>query len=480
MYRTHKSIVLAAMIIVNSQLSLSGAVSAKDACIDLDESRQNSTQSIVNGQSSTYNGSWTVDQCMAYAVTHNHQVHQKELEVKNNQMDKLSAIGNFIPSVDGGVSARYSFGRGIDPETNVYDHISTFHNNYFIEANMLIFRGGSLVSQVRKAQANVKMGKAALQEAQDNTALETFQAYIQALYCMGTVRMAKQKLAESDSLLYKARLQEEIGMKGMADVAQMEAQQATDAYNYTHQQHLFETAMLTLKQKMNYPMEDELLLDSTLLDSPVMEQANLDLVDKEQVVNLALAGNPTLQKSLFKAQAQKMESRGAWSEVLPSVSLYAGLNTSYYKQLHVDTYPSFKNQFKDNYGSYIGISLSVPIFSQFKGVSSVRKARNSYRIAQEQYEEQKLELRKLVEQAVMDREGYLRESIQMEKKVASDQLAYQVTKRKYEEGLMTSLDVQHNAATWLESQASLLQSKLTYFLKCRLVEYYKGNDIIQQ
>ena len=146
----------------------------------------------------------------------------------------------------------------------------------------------------------------------------------------------------------------------------------------------------------------------------------------------------------------------------------------------MDTYPSFKNQFKDNYGSYIGISLSVPIFSQFKGVSSVRKARNSYRIAQEQYEEQKLELRKLVEQAVMDREGYLRESIQMEKKVASDQLAYQVTKRKYEEGLMTSLDVQHNAATWLESQASLLQSKLTYFLKCRLVDYYKGNDIIQQ
>ena len=40
--------------------------------------------------------------------------------------------------------------------------------------------------------------------------------------------------------------------------------------------------------------------------------------------------------------------------------------------------------------------------------------------------EQKLELRKLVEQAVMDREGYLKESIQMEKKVASDKLAYQV------------------------------------------------------
>ena len=440
------------------------------------------TLSIANYQWSIVNGQevWSVDQCMSYAVAHNHQVHQKELEMKNSQMDKLSAIGSFMPSVDGGVSARYSFGRGIDPETNVYDNISTFHNNYYIEASMPIFRGGSLVSQVLKAQANLKLGKASLQEAQDNTALDTFQAYIQALYCMGTVRMAKQKLAESDSLLYKARLQEEIGMKGMADVAQMEAQQATDAYNYTHQQNLFETAMLNLKQKMNYPMENELLLDSTLLDIPVMEQANLELVDKEQVVSLALVGNPTLQKSMLNAQAQKMQSRMAWGDVLPSISVYAGLSTSYYKQLHVHTYPSFRNQFKDNYGSYVGISLSVPIFSQLKGVSGIRKARNSYRIAQEQYEEQKLELRKLVEQAVMDREGYLKESIQMEKKAASDQLAYQVTKRKYEEGLMTSLDVQNNAATWLNSQANLLQSKLTYYLKCRLVEYYKGNDIIQQ
>lgn len=115
----------------------------------------NGLWSTVKGQQPAFN----VDQCMAYAVEHNHQVKQRELEMKSSQMDRLSAIGSFMPSVDGGVTARYSFGRGIDPETNTYDNISTFHNNYFIEASMPIFRGGSLVNQVRKAQANVKMGK---------------------------------------------------------------------------------------------------------------------------------------------------------------------------------------------------------------------------------------------------------------------------------------------------------------------------------
>ena len=45
---------------------------------------------------------------------------------------------------------------------------------------------------------------------------------------------------------------------------------------------------------------------------------------------------------------------------------------------------------------------------------------------------------------------------------------------------MTSLDVQNNAATLLESQTGLLQSKLTYLMKCRLVDYYKGQDIIRK
>ena len=108
----------------------------------------------------------------------------------------------------------------------------------------------------------------------------------------------------------------------------------------------------------------------------------------------------------------------------------------------------------------------------------MRQARNNYRIAGEQYEEQKTELQKLVFQAVHDREGYLKETLQTEKKVVSDSVAYRVTRRKFEEGLMSSLDVQHNASTLLESETLLLQSKLTYLLKCRLVDYYKGKPVI--
>lgn len=422
---------------------------------------------------------WDVDRCMAYAVDHNRTVKQRNLEADNYRLERMKAIGQFLPGVSGSVSAQYNFGRSVDPETNTYKSESTFNNGYSMEASISIFRGGSLINQVRKSKANLLLGKAALQEARDNTALETFQAYIDALYYYGTTRLARQKLSESDSLLYKTRRQEELGLKGMADVAQMEAQQATDAYNLTHQHNLYETAMLTLKQKMNFPSEDSLILDTCLLEQSAFDQIQLATEQADEVFRLALTYNPTLKQAEMQKYAAKMDRKISWSSVVPSITFYGGISSSYYKELHKTGYPPFATQFENNFGSYFGISMSIPIFNRLSGIANMRQARNNYRIATEQYEAQKEELQKLVQQAVQDREGYLKESIQMEKKVASDSLAYHVTRRKYEEGLMTSLDVQNNAATLLESQTGLLQSKLTYLMKCRLIDYYKGQDIIR-
>lgn len=431
------------------------------------------------GLAATAQEAWDVDRCMSYAVKHNRTVKQRRLEADNYRLDRLKAIGSFLPGISASAGVQYNFGRSVDPETNIYNNVSTFNNSYAAEASMTLFRGGSLVNEVRRSKAALLLGKAALQEAQDNTALETFQAYIDVLYYYGTIRLAEKKLAESDSLLYKTRRQEELGLKGRADVAQMEAQQATDAYNLTHQRNLYETAMLTLKQKMNYPAGDSLLLNTDILDIQTFESIRLTDEHPQDVLRIALSVNPTLRQSEMNKQVARMNRKIAWANVLPTISFYGGISSSYYKELHNHDYPDFKTQLDNNLGEYFGVTMSIPIFNRMSGSISLRQARNNYRIACEQYEAQKEELQKLVQQAVQDREGYLRESIQMEKKAASDSLAYHVTRRKYEEGLMTSLDVQNNAATWLESETLLLQSRLTYVMKCRLVDYYKGENIIK-
>lgn len=174
---------------------------------------------------------------------------------------------------------------------------------------------------------------------------------------------------------------------------------------------------------MNFPIEEALLLDTCLLEQSTLEQEQLTIEHADNVFRLALNCNPVLKQVEMQKQSANMDRKISWSSFVPSISLYGGISSSYYKELHQTGYPPFHTQFENNFGSYFGISMSIPIFNRLSGIANMRQARNNYRIAAEQYEAQKEELQKLVQQAVQDREGYLKESIQMEKKVASDSLA---------------------------------------------------------
>lgn len=64
------------------------------------------------------------------------------------------------------------------------------------------------------AKSNRRMGVNDIQKAKDDLAMKTMQAYMDVVYYKGTIRMAAEKLEESNRTLYKTRRQEELGLKG--------------------------------------------------------------------------------------------------------------------------------------------------------------------------------------------------------------------------------------------------------------------------
>ena len=315
-----------------------------------------------------------------------------------------------------------------------------------------------------------------IQKEKDDLAINTMQAFMDVVYYQGTVKLAAEQLEENSRILYKTRRQEELGLKGKADVAQIEAQVAANDYNLTHQQNLLNTALLTLKQNMNYPSDMELDVDTMLLDksyATMMESVN-------EIYDYASENNPTALQAKLQLKSYKMQYMMAKGRLLPSISFSAGVSTNYYENLKADKAPaSFSNQFKNNRGEYISFNLSFPLFDGLSRLTNLRKARNNMRIAQEQQTEVLRQLETAIEQAILDREGYAKETIQMDKKAKADEIAYQVTLRKFEEGLMSPIDLQTSANTLLLSKADLLQRKLMYLMKCKLVDYYKGKPLIE-
>jgi outer membrane protein len=292
------------------------------------------------------------------------------------------------------------------------------------------------------------------------------QAFTNVAYYQGLVKMAEEKVEETTLLFRQTHVLEEVGRKSVADVAQVESQKAEADYELTRQQSLLASALLDLKKEMAFPIADTLSL-SVLQNQPSPNT-------QHQSPNTQ---HPELQALHYQMQASKHEWHQVRASLFPSLSLSAGMNTTFYHPLHSDAAQSFRNQFKNNMGEYVGATLSIPLFNRLQTVTSIRRAKNNYKIAYENYEQKQLELEKLSREAWQDWQGYLKQTEQMIKKVEADSLTYQLTRRQFEEGLSTAIDLHTASSQLLKSKATLLQCQLMTMVKEHLIRYYNGETI---
>lgn len=418
--------------------------------------------------------SWTLDACMRYAVENSPKVKKQEHSYNTYKAEQTQSLAAFLPSVSMQTDLGWGFGRSVDDSYN-YINTTNLSNGYSLNANMPIFSGGQLINGWRLAKVNRQLGMTNVQKTKDDLSITIMSAYVDVLYYQGTVTYAEEKLNESKKTFLQSQRMVELGLKGKADLAQVEAQVAADDYFLINQHNLYDVAVLTLKNLMNFPADQDLPIESLDNERPFLSISE----STDDIYAYALSANPTALQSEYQLDAAKMQLLIEKGKLFPTISFWGGVYTDYYKDLKAEEPgASFSSQFKNKRRESVGFTLSIPLFNRLTRVTGVRRARNNVRIAAEQQTEVLRELQTAIEKAVLEREGLLKETIQMEKKKDADHYSYQVTLRKYEEGLMSPLDVQTSSNALIQSKANLLLKKLTYFMKCREVDYYKGEPLI--
>ena len=419
--------------------------------------------------------SWSLDDCMKYAVKHATEVKREVVNVRQRTQDYQHAVAGFLPTVSGGVQGQYAWGRNIDPETNTYNNVTTFNNYYQLYAELNVFDGFATINALKQAKLSRDYSATAMQKIQDDRAIDVMQKYVDAAYAEASIQIASEKLNESKRMLAKMKRLYELGEKGRPDVVQMESQVAEDEYNLTHQDNVAKQSLLALKSAMNFPVEEELKLEMKSENKKVPESG----VNYEFVYQGFLQISPDLKSAEYEVERARYDYKIAKGRLLPSLSLGGGISTNYYKNLsQKGQYDGFASQFHNNQGEYLALTLSIPIYNSDRW-HSVKKARNDWQLAQVNLEETRRKLHDQIAQAVMDAEGYAKELHQMQKKVASDSLAYHMSSRKFEEGMLSTFDLHTAAQTLLESRIKELQMQMLLIIKQRLVAYYQGENLIK-
>ena len=427
--------------------------------------------------------SWSLDDCMKYAVEHATDVKRETINARQRKQDYHHAVAAFLPTVAGGVQGQYAWGRNIDPETNTYNNVTTFNNYYQLYAELNVFDGFATINAFKQARLSRDFSATAMQKAQDNIAIDVMQKYVDAAYAEASIQITSEKLSESRRMLAKMQRLYELGEKGRPDVVQMESQVAEDEYCLTHQQNMAWQSLLALKSAMNYPVDNELKLDIMSKDKEEsLSSCPLTAEDKQNSENIYqgfLNISPDVRSAEYEVERARYDYKIAKGRLLPSLSLSGGITTNYYKNLSLKgQYDGFASQFRNNRGEYLALTLSIPIYNSDRW-HSVKKARNDWQLAQVDLAEVRRKLHDQIAQAVMDAEGYAKELRQMQKKVASDSLAYHMSSRKFEEGMLSTFDLHTSAQTLLESKIKQLQMQMLLVIKQRLVEYYKGEKLIR-
>ena len=173
------------------------------------------------------------------------------------------------------------------------------------------------------------------------------------------------------------------------------------------------------------------------------------LYDYAESEGLSLENNSTLRQLGIQAEQLAATVRMQQYAYLPSLAL------SFSYSLNAMTNDFQFSEYKWSPYSYIGISLSVPIFSGGKRLNDVRQAKVQRAELSVQREENERQLRISIRQYLNQMETAMKSKGSAESALESAQKAYDIASRSYEVGRSTLTELN-------DAQLALTQAKLTY------------------
>ena len=228
------------------------------------------------------------------------------------------------------------------------------------------------------------------------------------------------------------------------------------------------------------------------------------------VIKTAFTVNPDIKLAELQQQTYAQAIKIAKGNYYPTLSLFGGVGTNYSNQIaqkvvgtqtgsqtigtttiNGQTYPvttpiilpiyapySTFGQFGDNFNQSIGVSLQIPIFNRYTARTSVRKAKLNYEYAQLTTQLAKNTLSKTIIQAVLDLQAAEKSYQSSVQTFQSNKEALNITKQRYDVGLVNTLDYNTALTNYNKSQNDMIEAQYQMVFRSKVIDYYIGNPIV--
>ncbi|WP_162845056.1 TolC family protein [Flavobacterium cheniae] len=428
---------------------------------------------LIGFQLSAQTKKWTLEECVDYAIKNNISVKQSELDLKTSDIEKLEAVGGFLPTLNANANYSINTGASINPVTNQFQNETFKSFSAGANSNITLFNGLANWKTLQRTKLNKIANSYRLDKMKDDIALSVANSYLQILFNKEQLKVQKnQNLVTKENI---KRTQEliEAGTLPAGDIYEL---QATDA---TQQQQIISTENALLISKI--------ALCQTLL---LEEYATFDISD--EIIDLPMSNvtNETQEAILTKAKESVKDVKIAMSNVdiakkdvsisrssyLPTLSGFFGYNTRWAES----TPFNFADQLSLFDGTAIGLQLNVPILNGFATRGRVQRAKINQERSEFQLKQAELDLERNVYQAYNDVINAKKSFEAAQKTLEARKQSFNFSKERFDVGLMNSFDFSQASFAYENAQSDVLRTKYDYIFRTKILEFYFGIPLIKK
>ncbi|MEM9680301.1 MAG: TolC family protein [Bacteroidota bacterium] len=453
------------------------------------------------------NKKWTLKECVEHALVNNISIKQSELDLQQAEVDKLTAIGNFIPSLNISTGVSENTGLSFNPLTNNAQTTTFLSASGNINVGYTLFNGLRNIRQLQRADISRLASQYRLDKMKDDISLFVANGYLTIL-----LNKANLEVLVSQNQVTKEQIQQtqdlvDAGSLPRGDLLEIQATNATEQQQIINAENNVRISLISLAQLLlikdyeNFDIEDE---GYNIVDGGVAGK------DVSEIIAAAKENRSEIKIAEEDVALAEIDLKIAKGVNWPTLSAFFGYNTRYADspsfsqeidpdnptvtqqigtveatgQSVIATFPNtipvevpadpFIDQLYLNDGIGYGLQLNIPILNGLSTKASVQRNRVNLERAKFQLEQAELDLESTVYQAYVDAKGSLKSYEAAQSSLESQELAYEYAKERYDVGLTNAFDFSQSKLRYDSAKIELNRTKYDYIFKLKVLELYFG------
>ena len=304
-----------------------------------------------------------------------------------------------------------------------------------LQFSQSVFSGGRNTGSRNAANAGRRAADIELTAQRAQNILDVTQAYYNTVLASRLADIAQATLAMSDDVLRQTTRARQVGSSSEFEL--LRAQVARDNQVPVMLQRASERniAMLRLKQMLEIPLDDSLVLTTSIDDAPVTPLTMASDTSGRVAGDTAAESRATVRQARENVRAQEGMLRVARADRWPSLAITSGYQRLFFPQ---DVFPQFSD-YRENWT--IGLTANVSLLSGGRVTGGVRQAEANLREARARHQQAR-------EFAALDSRVALSQLAQAEAMFRASQgtaeqarRAYSIDQIRYREGISTQTDL---------------------------------------